>query len=87
MCRRFVEVHVATPLDECERRDVKGLYRSARRGEITQFTGVDDPYEPPMAPELRIDTTTTTVEEAADLVMAALGAGTNAPVAESVEAS
>ena len=54
----FIEIHVATPLEECERRDVKGLYARARRGEITNFTGLDDPYEPPPHPELRIDTTT-----------------------------
>src|SRR5919205_2254491 len=48
----FVEAHVATPLEECERRDPKGLYARARAGEITGLTGVDDPYEPPAAPEL-----------------------------------
>ena len=47
---------MATPLDECERRDVKGLYARARRGEIRNFTGVDDPYEPPLDPELELDT-------------------------------
>lgn len=56
LCRNFVEVHVATPLEECERRDVKGLYARARRGEIRNFTGIDDPYEPPASPEIRIDT-------------------------------
>lgn len=49
---RFVEVHVATPLDECERRDPKGLYARARAGELTGMTGIDDPYEPPEHPEL-----------------------------------
>jgi adenylylsulfate kinase len=48
----FFEVHVATPLEECERRDVKGLYARARRGEITDFTGIDSPFEAPLAPEL-----------------------------------
>ena len=72
MCRRFVEVHVATPLHECERRDVKGLYQRARRGEITNFTGLDDIYEAPADPELRIDTTDRSVQEAGDMVMAAL---------------
>jgi adenylyl-sulfate kinase len=48
----FLEVHVATPLEECERRDPKGLYARARAGEITGLTGVDDPYEPPEAPEV-----------------------------------
>lgn len=52
----FVLVHVATPLDVCERRDVKGLYAKARRGEITGFTGIDDPYEPPRAPDLVLTT-------------------------------
>ena len=73
LCRRFVEVHVSTPLEECERRDAKGLYQRARRGEIANFTGVDDPYEPPAAPELRIDTREASVHEAADLVMSTLG--------------
>ena len=50
----FVEVFVDTPLDECERRDPKGLYAKARAGQITGFTGVDDPYEPPVAAELRL---------------------------------
>jgi adenylylsulfate kinase len=52
----FVEVYVAASVDECERRDVKGLYAKARAGEITGFTGVDDPYEEPEAPELVLDT-------------------------------
>jgi adenylylsulfate kinase len=64
LCRRFIEVHVATPLDECERRDVKGLYARARRGEITNFTGISDPYEPPQNPELVIDTRYVSVAEA-----------------------
>jgi adenylylsulfate kinase len=75
LCRRFVEVHVSTPLDECERRDVKGLYRRARRGEIVNFTGLDEAYEPPAAPELRIDTRDISVQDAADLVMTTLGRG------------
>ena len=57
---------------ECERRDVKGLYQRARRGEISNFTGIDDVYEPSAAPELRIDTSQMSVQEAADRVMAAL---------------
>ena len=73
LCRRFVEVHVATPLTECERRDVKGLYRRARAGEISGFTGLDDPYETPVNPELRLDTTGITVAEAADAVVATFG--------------
>jgi adenylylsulfate kinase len=64
LCRTFIEVHVATPLEECERRDTKGLYARARRGEIRNFTGIDDPYEPPAAPEIVIDTSRVSVEEA-----------------------
>ncbi len=51
----FLEVHVATSLDECERRDPKGLYAKARRGELSGFTGIDDPWEPPLAPDLRLE--------------------------------
>ena len=72
LCRRFVEIHVSTPLAECERRDVKGLYERARRGEIAHFTGLDDAYEEPRAPELRIDTSDMTVTDAADAVLATL---------------
>lgn len=64
MCRSFVEVYVSTPLEECERRDVKGLYARARRGDIRNFTGIDDPYEVPAAPELTIDTRDMSVEAA-----------------------
>ncbi len=53
---RFFEVFVDTPLDVCERRDTKGMYAKARRGEIHGFTGIDDPYEPPEAPDLTLDT-------------------------------
>jgi len=62
-CREFVEIYVATPLEECERRDVKGLYARARRGEIKNFTGIDDPYEVPDQPELTLDTRALTVEQ------------------------
>ena len=61
----FVEVHIDTPLDEAERRDVKGLYKKARAGQLKNFTGIDSPYEPPVDPEIRIDTTSMTPEEAA----------------------
>ncbi len=61
LCRHFVEIHVATPLAVCEERDPKGLYRKARAGEISHFTGIDDPYETPAAPELTIDTSGVTV--------------------------
>ena len=60
---RFVEVFVDTPLELCEARDTKGLYRRARRGEIANFTGIDSPYEPPRSPEIVINTAGHTVEE------------------------
>jgi adenylylsulfate kinase len=72
LCRHFVEVHVSTPLDECERRDVKGLYAKARRGEVAAFTGISDPYEPPARPELVVDTSRLSVEEAGRLVLQVL---------------
>jgi bifunctional enzyme CysN/CysC len=68
----FVEIHVDTPLEVAEERDVKGLYRKARRGELRNFTGIDSPYEPPEAPELRLNTTHSTPEQAADAVIAKL---------------
>jgi adenylylsulfate kinase len=63
LCPGFLEIFVATPLEECERRDVKGLYARARRGEIRNFTGIDDPYEPPEHPELTLDTRALSVDE------------------------
>jgi bifunctional enzyme CysN/CysC len=60
----FFEIFVDTPVAECERRDPKGLYAMARRGEIKDFTGIDAPYEAPVSPALRIDTTITSVENA-----------------------
>lgn len=69
LCEDFVEIYISTPLEECERRDVKGLYEKARSGEISQFTGIDDPYEAPENPELEIDTTDITVDEAVDKVI------------------
>src|SRR5947207_825626 len=68
----FVEVYVATSVDECARRDVKGLYEKAFRGEIKEFTGVSDPYEPPLEPEITIDTEAETIEESAAKVLAYL---------------
>jgi len=59
----FVEVFVDTPVEICEKRDTKGLYKKARLGELKGFTGIDDPYEPPLDPELKLDTTAITVEE------------------------
>ncbi|GAB1389432.1 MAG: adenylyl-sulfate kinase [Rubrivivax sp.] len=69
---QFIEVHVDTPLDVAEARDVKGLYAKARRGELKNFTGIDSPYEPPEAPELRVDTATMSAEDAAERVLALL---------------
>jgi adenylyl-sulfate kinase len=68
----FVEVHVAASVEECARRDVKGLYEKAFRGEIKGFTGVDDPYEAPVDPELVLDTEAHDPEESAQLVVAKL---------------
>jgi len=68
----FVEVYVDTPLDVAEDRDVKGLYKKARRGEITNFTGISSPYEAPENPEMRVNTTNQSAEAAADQVIAAL---------------
>ena len=70
----FFEVFVDTPLVEAERRDVKGLYRKARRGELKNFTGIDSPYERPEHPEIRIDTTSVSPEEAAERIVTELGA-------------
>lgn len=65
----FVEVFVDTALEEAERRDVKGLYKKARSGELKNFTGIDSPYEAPLDPEIRIDTSRMTPEEAADMIV------------------
>jgi adenylylsulfate kinase len=70
----FVEIHVATSLEDCETRDVKGLYAKARAGEIPEFTGVSDPYEAPLAPELTLHTAGRTPEESAGEVLAWLEA-------------
>ncbi|SMB21907.1 Bifunctional enzyme NodQ [Includes: Sulfate adenylyltransferase subunit 1; Adenylyl-sulfate kinase] [Sterolibacterium denitrificans] len=65
----FIEIHVDTPLNVAEERDPKGLYKKARRGELKNFTGIDSPYEAPEHPELRIDTTRCTPDQAADQVI------------------
>ena len=67
---RFVEIFVKASVEECARRDVKGLYEKAFRGEIKEFTGVSDPYEEPLSPELVIDTESESPEESADRVLA-----------------
>lgn len=72
---RFVEVHVSTSLDECERRDPKGLYALARDGKLTGFTGIDDPYEVPESPEIAIDTAAIEPRAAADRILEAVRAG------------
>lgn len=65
----FLEIYVEVSLAEAERRDSKGLYRKARRGEIQNFTGVDSPYEPPERADIHIDTARATPEEAADRIV------------------
>ncbi|HTI41936.1 MAG TPA: adenylyl-sulfate kinase [Vicinamibacterales bacterium] len=62
----FVLVYVATPLEECERRDTKGLYAKARRGEVKGLTGIDDPYEPPSSPDIVLQTTNCDAQTCAD---------------------
>ena len=71
----FIEIFVDTPLEEAERRDVKGLYKKARSGNLKNFTGIDSPYEAPVQPEIRIDTTCMTPEEAAELIVSHLDGG------------
>jgi adenylyl-sulfate kinase len=68
----FVEVYVAPPLEACIKRDVKGLYRKALAGEIAQFTGVSDPYEAPLAPEVVIDTSVLSVDEGVSRIVTKL---------------
>jgi len=65
----FVEVYVDASVDECEKRDVKGLYKLAREGKIKTFTGVSDPYEAPESPDLRIDTTKLSVEDSISTIL------------------
>lgn len=70
--KNFVEIHVNAPLDVCEKRDPKGLYKKARKGEITQFTGIDDPYEEPETPELNINTADQNVNDCVRQIFALL---------------
>jgi bifunctional enzyme CysN/CysC len=65
----FVEIYIDAPLEECERRDPKGLYARARRGELVNFTGIDGDYEPPVAPEIRLDTVAKSPGECVDLIL------------------
>lgn len=69
ICKNFIEVYIATPLNVCEKRDVKGLYAKARSGKIDHFTGIDEPYEAPQFAEITIDTTAVSVEDAVDQIM------------------
>lgn len=68
----FVEIYISTPIEECERRDVKGLYKKARAGELSAFTGISSPYEVPEHPEIQIDTSQCSVEEAVELLIESL---------------
>jgi bifunctional enzyme CysN/CysC len=68
----FIEVHVDTSVDECERRDVKGLYAKARSGALKNFTGIDSPYEPPIQPEIRLDTHANSPEDCVRILLEAL---------------
>ncbi len=65
----YVEIYLSTPLSVCEERDVKGLYKKAREGIIPQFTGINDPYEEPKKPEVTIDTTHSSIEEAVEVIV------------------
>jgi bifunctional enzyme CysN/CysC len=68
----FIEIYVDTPLEEAERRDVKGLYKKARAGKLKNFTGIDSPYEAPNDPEITVNTVELSAEEAADVVISFL---------------
>ena len=65
----FIEIHVNTPIETCEQRDPKGLYKKARAGQLKNFTGIDDPYEAPLQPELTLDATATSPQEATVLLL------------------
>src|SRR5262249_15178178 len=65
----FIEIHVNTPIETCEKRDPKGLYKKARAGELKNFTGIDDPYEAPLKPELTIDATSVSPQDGAILIL------------------
>ena len=66
---RFIEVFVDTPLTVCEERDIKGIYAQARRGEIEHFTGIDDPYEAPVSPDITLDTVAHSAEANARVIL------------------
>ncbi|MCI0498373.1 MAG: adenylyl-sulfate kinase [Planctomycetales bacterium] len=69
LCGSFVEIYVRASLDECKRRDVKGLYEKAMAGQLKEFTGIDDPYEEPLNPEITVDTEHQTVEQSVQQIM------------------
>jgi bifunctional enzyme CysN/CysC len=71
----FLEVYVDAPLEVAEARDPKGLYKKARAGEIAHFTGIDSPYEPPLAPDIHLDTTSASAEELAERIVSRLREG------------
>lgn len=77
LCDSFIEVYVSTPLEECEKRDVKGLYKKARTGEIQNFTGISDPYEPPSNPELNLNTAQTQLEDCVRQVLKKVNINSN----------
>jgi adenylylsulfate kinase len=66
---QFKEIYLSTSIQECEKRDVKGLYKKARKGDLKNFTGIDSPYEPPVAPDIELNTENLTVEQAVDLIV------------------
>jgi len=70
----FLEVYISTPFEVCEQRDVKGLYARARAGDLKGMTGIDDPYEPPISPEIEVSTTDQTPDQAADQIVKELQA-------------
>ncbi|WP_445768649.1 adenylyl-sulfate kinase [Rheinheimera sp.] len=69
---KFIEVHISTPLEVCEQRDVKGLYKKARAGQISHFTGISDPYEAPEAADLVLDTSVRSLEDSVQQLLALL---------------
>lgn len=73
LCKNFIEVHLATDIDECTKRDVKGMYKEAKHGQRQSMTGIDDPYEAPLKPELTIDTAKLTVEQSVSMILSYLG--------------
>ena len=67
--KRFVEIYVSTPLEVCEKRDIKGLYKKAKEGKISNFTGISSPYEIPCSPDIEVDTSNCELEKCVDQIM------------------